>query len=241
MQMAYAPITKLEKFTGEENNTQIWLNDVTKTITANNWDDTRALQAIPYFLQDTTNSWYQSLINKLVIFDAFKTEGLHSNILQHMCLLHPADFQAVITNARDFEATELETNYVQASLGSCQQSSGTGYTPNPSSQNYLSLLVTPEDALFNKTEPNQSKPLISNISLATIMEDELLAAIFPFKIKKLSKTLLFNGTALEEKLITMMYTNAKVNGHFIKLILNSGSAGSIITRQLMNQLGHQVD
>ncbi|KAG9305815.1 hypothetical protein G9A89_001104 [Geosiphon pyriformis] len=38
-----------------------------------------------------------------------------------------------------------------------------------------------------------------------------------------------------------MYTNVKVNGHSIKLILNSGSAGSIITRQLMNQLGCRVD
>ncbi|KAG9298936.1 hypothetical protein G9A89_015958 [Geosiphon pyriformis] len=38
-----------------------------------------------------------------------------------------------------------------------------------------------------------------------------------------------------------MYTNAKVNRQFIKLILNSGLAGSIITQQLMNQLGCQVD
>ncbi|KAG9291292.1 hypothetical protein G9A89_021794 [Geosiphon pyriformis] len=36
------------------------------------------------------------------------------------------------------------------------------------------------------------------------------------------------GAALEEKLITAMYTNAKINGQVIKLILDSGSAGSII-------------
>ncbi|KAG9287353.1 hypothetical protein G9A89_023724 [Geosiphon pyriformis] len=46
---------------------------------------------------------------------------------------------------------------------------------------------------------------------------------------------------LKEKLITAMYTNAKVDGHFIKLILNSKLAGSIITKQLMDQLSHQVD
>ncbi|KAG9289058.1 hypothetical protein G9A89_015607 [Geosiphon pyriformis] len=34
--MAYALIAKLEKFTGEENNTQAWINDIAKTITANN-------------------------------------------------------------------------------------------------------------------------------------------------------------------------------------------------------------
>ncbi|KAG9299227.1 hypothetical protein G9A89_013875 [Geosiphon pyriformis] len=33
--MAYAPIAKLKKFTGKENNTQVWLNDVKKVITAN--------------------------------------------------------------------------------------------------------------------------------------------------------------------------------------------------------------
>ncbi|KAG9290345.1 hypothetical protein G9A89_007076 [Geosiphon pyriformis] len=38
-----------------------------------------------------------------------------------------------------------------------------------------------------------------------------------------------------------MYTNAKVDEQAIKLILNSGSTGSIITQQLMDQLGYQVD
>ncbi|KAG9303499.1 hypothetical protein G9A89_018395 [Geosiphon pyriformis] len=56
--MAYAPIAKLEKFTNKEDDTQIWLNDVKKAIAVNRWNDQRALQAIPYFLQNTTNSWY---------------------------------------------------------------------------------------------------------------------------------------------------------------------------------------
>ncbi|KAG9303530.1 hypothetical protein G9A89_018426 [Geosiphon pyriformis] len=34
-----------------------------------------------------------------------------------------------------------------------------------------------------------------------------------------------------------MYTNIKIDSHFIKLILDSGLAGSIITRQLIDQLG----
>ncbi|KAG9292583.1 hypothetical protein G9A89_006954 [Geosiphon pyriformis] len=38
-----------------------------------------------------------------------------------------------------------------------------------------------------------------------------------------------------------MYTNAKVDGYSIKLILDSELAGSIITRQLIDQLGCQVD
>ncbi|KAG9299520.1 hypothetical protein G9A89_020691 [Geosiphon pyriformis] len=80
-----------------------------------------------------------------------------------------------------------------------------------------------------------------NILPATIMEDELFAAIFFFEIKELSEVLWFSGAILKKKFITVMYTDAKINGHSIKLILDSGSADSIITRQLMNQLGHQVD
>ncbi|KAG9294144.1 hypothetical protein G9A89_021503 [Geosiphon pyriformis] len=33
--MVYTPIAKLEKFTGEKDNAQIWLNNIEKTITAN--------------------------------------------------------------------------------------------------------------------------------------------------------------------------------------------------------------
>ncbi|KAG9302607.1 hypothetical protein G9A89_007311 [Geosiphon pyriformis] len=67
------------------------------------------------------------------------------------------------------------------------------------------------------------------------------SASFPFELEELSTMPLFSGAALEEKPITVMYTDAKVDGHSIKLILDNGSAGSIITKQLMNQLGHQVD
>ncbi|KAG9304648.1 hypothetical protein G9A89_020212 [Geosiphon pyriformis] len=41
--------------------------------------------------------------------------------------------------------------------------------------------------------------------------------------------------------ITAMYMEAKVNNTLIKLILDSGSAGSIVTLQLVNQLGFKVD
>ncbi|KAG9287837.1 hypothetical protein G9A89_017432 [Geosiphon pyriformis] len=41
--MVYAPIAKLEKFTSEENDAQVWLNNVEKAIVANSWNDTRAI------------------------------------------------------------------------------------------------------------------------------------------------------------------------------------------------------
>ncbi|KAG9303865.1 hypothetical protein G9A89_005775 [Geosiphon pyriformis] len=122
-----------------------------------------------------------------------------------------------------------------------QRNSGTGQPQNPNSQNYLSLLVTPEDASTSNPAFTQRQPLTSNIPSATITENELLAAIFPFEFEETTTTPLFSGATLEAKPIITIYTNAKVEGQFIKLILDSGSAGSIIMRQLMDQLGHRVD
>ncbi|KAG9287552.1 hypothetical protein G9A89_019613 [Geosiphon pyriformis] len=126
-------------------------------------------------------------------------------------------------------------------MGSCSQSSGTGYIQHPNSQNYLSLLVTPEDTQPNYLENNQQLPLTSNISPATVTKNKTLTAIFPFELEETVNSLLFSGTARKKKLITAMYTDAKIDEHFIKLILDNESTGSIITKQLMDQLGHQVD
>ncbi|KAG9285293.1 hypothetical protein G9A89_001427 [Geosiphon pyriformis] len=47
-----------------------------KAIIANNWDNTKALQTIPYFLKETANSWYQSLATRPQTFQQFKTAFL---------------------------------------------------------------------------------------------------------------------------------------------------------------------
>ncbi|KAG9299205.1 hypothetical protein G9A89_013853 [Geosiphon pyriformis] len=155
--MAYALIAKIKKFTGKENDAQVWLNDIEKAIAANGWNNDRALQNL-----------------------------------------------------------------------------STGYTQNPNAQQYLSLLVTPEDVSSNNQEPKQKQPLTSNILPAIISNDKSLAAIFPFELEETTPVLLFNRATLNTKLIIFMYTNAKVDGHAIKLILDNGSAKSIITQQLMD-------
>ncbi|KAG9286117.1 hypothetical protein G9A89_010131 [Geosiphon pyriformis] len=90
--------------------------------------------------------------------------------------------------------------------------------------NYLSLLITPKDASANNLESAQKQPLTSNISPATITEDEFLTAIFSFEFEETTAMPLFNEAALEAKPITVMYMDAKVDGQSIKLILNSGLA-----------------
>ncbi|KAG9300924.1 hypothetical protein G9A89_004982 [Geosiphon pyriformis] len=113
---------------------------------------------------------------------------------------------------------------------------------NPKTENDTTKLEIDngKDAASSKQKTNQ-KPLTSNIPPATSTENKLLAAIFPFELEEITSVLLFSGAALDTKPITMMYTDTNVNGQYIKLILNSGLAGSIITKQLINQLGYQVD
>ncbi|KAG9286018.1 hypothetical protein G9A89_022694 [Geosiphon pyriformis] len=390
--MAYAPIAKIEKFTSEENDTQVWLNNVEKAITANRWNDTRAIQAIPYFLQDTADSWYQSLANKPQDFNAFKLVFLqyfsNNNSINHLantfitikqeenkvitiylgCFhrnlhqiqtiqadyftvsqilnqfirsLHSINFQATVTSTRNFEAAELEANHAQAinlshpSLSfnqlwqqethichNCVSNSKLILTlrsiltllyPNDTTANLLTTCISSSNLsadnthnlstaapiyllatvlsnlstptkfntttkLASKRNPKaknnttkleignsslsadlqffnpvikistmefghwihpkpkfstlfksfaiQKQSLTSNISPAIITDDKTLAAIFPFEFKKTTPVPLFSEVILNTKLITAMYTNAKVNRQAIKLILNSGSAGS---------------
>ncbi|KAG9303552.1 hypothetical protein G9A89_018448 [Geosiphon pyriformis] len=69
--------------------------------------------------------------------------------------------------------------------------------------------------------------------LATITENKLLDAIFPFELEKLLAMPLFSGAILKEKPITTMYTNAKVDSHLIKLILDSRSASTVNAQIIM--------
>ncbi|KAG9287277.1 hypothetical protein G9A89_008907 [Geosiphon pyriformis] len=116
---------------------------------------------------------------------------------------YSANLQAAVTNTTDFEAAKLETNYAQA----------------------INLVLNGSsdlDSKLKQLKPNQNKLLISNIFSATITNNKLLAAIFPFEFKEPSQIPLLSRAMLKKKPITAMYTNAKVNDQTIKLILDSG-------------------
>ncbi|KAG9307081.1 hypothetical protein G9A89_016909 [Geosiphon pyriformis] len=93
-----------------------------------------------------------------------------------------------------------------------------------------------KDASLNNLETNQ-KLLTNNILLVMVTNNKLLTAIFPFKIKELLTTLLFSEATLNAKLIMTIYTNTKVNSQSIKLILDSSSTGSIITKATKTPIG----
>ncbi|KAG9291016.1 hypothetical protein G9A89_012888 [Geosiphon pyriformis] len=107
-----------------------------------------------------------------------------------------------------------------------------------------------EDQDFDKSIPMEernveqifqpSKQIKSNIPPAIITEDTILATIFFFDINNLNTHSFFSGAAInQDKPIMALYTDTRVKKIGIKLILNSGSASSIIIKQLMDQLANE--
>ncbi|KAG9291671.1 hypothetical protein G9A89_022090 [Geosiphon pyriformis] len=82
----------------------------------------------------------------------------------------------------------------------------------------------------------------TTIPPARIAENANLSDIFPFEFEaNKSPFLLSNAAANEQKTITAMYAEAEVKEKPIRLILDNGSAESIITYQLIQQLKRNVD
>ncbi|KAG9306172.1 hypothetical protein G9A89_016076 [Geosiphon pyriformis] len=112
-----------------------------------------------------------------------------------------------------------------------------------------SYLTIPEESDFQQTALSEGEvaTLRSNssnntISSAQIAQNANLLNIFSFEFEANELPFLLSNTAVnEQKAITTMYTKAKVEGKPIQLILDSRSAGSIITYQLMQQLQKTVD
>ncbi|KAG9294439.1 hypothetical protein G9A89_001944 [Geosiphon pyriformis] len=226
--MAYAPIAKIEKFTGKKDDAQGETEAITTYLGCfyRNLCQIQAIQA-DYFTAS-------QILNQFIC-------GLHIPI--HLLAAALGNLSAPTNSNTATELTskwnpkaKIDTTKLEiVNDRSQQQNLGTGYTQNPNFQNYLSLLITPEDATSNKSEANQ-KPPTNNILPATITEDKSLTTIFFFEFKKPVETPLFSKAALKSKPITVIYTDAKVDKQHIKLILDSRLAGSIITKQLIDQL-----
>ncbi|KAG9306516.1 hypothetical protein G9A89_004713 [Geosiphon pyriformis] len=112
-----------------------------------------------------------------------------------------------------------------------------------------SYLTIPEESDFQQTALSESEvaaprsnPSNHTIPPVQIVQNANLSDIFPFEFEaNESPFLLSNAAVNKQKAITAMYTEATVEGKPIRLILDSGSARSIITYQLMQQLKQNVD
>ncbi|KAG9305336.1 hypothetical protein G9A89_007831 [Geosiphon pyriformis] len=103
--------------------------------------------------------------------------------------------------------------------------------------NYQQTALSEDKAAAPRTNPSNY-----TILPAQIAQNANFLDIFPFEFEaNESPFLLSNAAVNEQKAITAMYTEAEVEGKPICLILDSRSAGSIITYQLMQQLKRNVD
>ncbi|KAG9291743.1 hypothetical protein G9A89_012028 [Geosiphon pyriformis] len=112
-----------------------------------------------------------------------------------------------------------------------------------------SYLTIPEESDFQQTTLSEgeiaaprSNSFNHTIPSAQIAQNVNLSDIFPFEFEaNESPFLLSNAAVNEQKAITVIYTEATVEEKPIRLILDSGSAGSIITYQLMQQLKRNIN
>ncbi|KAG9306649.1 hypothetical protein G9A89_004196 [Geosiphon pyriformis] len=142
--MVYAPIAKLDNFTSEEDDAQVWLNDSL----INKPQDFNAFK-VEFLRYFSNNNSINHLVNTFTTMKQGETEavttylrhfhrnlcqiqtinanyftapqilnqfiyGLCSSILQHVCLLHSDTLQDAVTRTKDFESAESKANYVQA-------------------------------------------------------------------------------------------------------------------------------
>ncbi|KAG9286710.1 hypothetical protein G9A89_012260 [Geosiphon pyriformis] len=117
----------------------------------------------------------------------------------------------------------------------------TYYSPRPQNQNKESDF---QQTALSEGEIAAPRSNSSNHTIppAQIAQNANLSDIFPFEFEANESPFLLSNTAVnEQKAITAMYTEATVKGKPIRLILDSGSAGSIITYQLMQQLKRNID
>ncbi|KAG9299935.1 hypothetical protein G9A89_009663 [Geosiphon pyriformis] len=171
--MAYWDITKLEKFSGEEDNAYSWITNAEK-----NNDCT--IQALPFFLTRTANSWYQSLAKKPTFFTEFKLaflqyfydpnidyyttaqvfnqfiKGLRSSILRSIRPRHPTSLQDAIALAHDFESPELQelTNHPNGEKITTTADTHSNRTVN-NSNNLEDLISTTKIMNQNQGNPYQ--------------------------------------------------------------------------------------
>ncbi|KAG9299124.1 hypothetical protein G9A89_020437 [Geosiphon pyriformis] len=113
------------------------------------------------------------------------------------------------------------------------------YLTMPEEQDFYHTALLEGRATAQQQNPSHNH---TTIPPARIAENANLSDIFPFKFEaNESPFLLSSAAANEQKAITAMYTETEAEGKPIRLILDSGSTGSIITYQLMQQLKKNVD
>ncbi|KAG9293701.1 hypothetical protein G9A89_019038 [Geosiphon pyriformis] len=166
-----------------------------------------------------------------------ETNDYYSDVCPHA----PEDLNSAIQHAKRYEMAIEEANHtklVNLAIGETS-SAAEEKIDQLTKKNFHHTALSKGRAAAQQQNPSYTP---TTILPARIAENSNLSDIFPFEFEANESPFLLSNTATnKQKAITAMYTKAKVKGKTICLILDSGSAGSIITYQLMQQLKKNVD
>ncbi|KAG9295889.1 hypothetical protein G9A89_006628 [Geosiphon pyriformis] len=183
-----------------------------------------------------TNDYYSDA----QILDQFIT-GLKDKLIKKVRPYALADLATAIRHVKSYEMAMEKANHTKLVNLAIRETSSAAKKKIDQFTKKESDFQQP--ALF-EGEVAAPKSNSSNniIPPAQIAQNANFSDIFPFEFEaNKSPFLLSNATANKQKAITAMYTKATVEGKPIRLILDSESAGSIITYQLMQQLQRTVN
>ncbi|KAG9299191.1 hypothetical protein G9A89_013839 [Geosiphon pyriformis] len=189
-----------------------------------------------------TNDYYSDA----QILDQF-IAGLKNKLIKKVCPHAPTDLATAIKHAKNYKITMEEANHTKLVNLAIRKTSSAAKEKIDQLTKKVESYFTNQQQLQKYQPPHEvaaprSNPSNHTISPAQIAQNANLSDIFPFEFEaNESPFLLSNAAVNEQKAITAMYTEATVEGKAICLILDSRSARSIITYQLMQQLKQNVD
>ncbi|KAG9301740.1 hypothetical protein G9A89_003286 [Geosiphon pyriformis] len=207
-----AYITKIPEFNGEDIETS--LQEWLDQITKAG-DANRWNAARIQICQLETNNYYSDA----QILDQFIT-GLKDKLIKKVRSHASEDLNSAIQHAKRYKMAMEKANHTKL----------------------VNLAIEETSSVAEEKIDQLAKKDYFKQPITKIAENANLSDIFPFEFEaNESPFLLSNAAANEQKAITAMYTEAEVEEKPIRLILNSGSAKSIITHQLMQQLKRNID
>ncbi|KAG9303305.1 hypothetical protein G9A89_013631 [Geosiphon pyriformis] len=183
-----------------------------------------------------TNDYYSNaqILNQFIA-------GLKDKLIKKVCPHAPEDLNSAIQHAKRYEIAIEEANHTKLVNLAIEETSSAAEKKIDQLTKKDFYHTAPSEGRAAAQQQNPSYTL-TTIPPARIAENANLSDIFPFEFEaNESPSLLSNAAANEQKAITAMYTEAEVEEKTIRLILDSGSAGSIITYQLMQQLKRNID
>ncbi|KAG9296710.1 hypothetical protein G9A89_001342 [Geosiphon pyriformis] len=108
-------------FTSEEDDAQVWLNNVEKAITANGWNNAQAMQSISYFLKDTADSYNNNSINCLVNTFTTMKQGETKAVTTYLGCFHRNLCQIQAIDVNYFTAPQILNQFIHGLYSSILQ------------------------------------------------------------------------------------------------------------------------